>query len=64
MFEVLWAMFCAIGKMLWELAPTIMEILKIKSYFTPAGIIALQIGVPTFVITASIFLLKKAVFDR
>ena len=50
--------------MIWELIPAILELLKIKSYFTPAGIIALQIGVPTFVITASIFLLKKAVFDR
>ena len=50
--------------MIWELIPAILDLLKIKSYFTPAGIIALQIGVPTFVITASIFLLKKAVFDR
>lgn len=50
--------------MIWELIPAILELLKIKSCFTPAGIIALQIGVPTFVITASIFLLKKAVFDR
>lgn len=57
-------MICAIGKMIWELAPSILDLLKIRSYFTPAGIIALQIGVPTFVITVSIFLLKKAVFDR
>jgi len=38
--------------------------MKIKSYFTPAGIIALQIGVPTIVISAIIFLVKKTVFNK
>lgn len=57
-------MVCAIGKMIWELAPSILELLKIRSYFTPAGIIALQIGVPTFVITAFIFVVRKVVSNR
>ena len=57
-------MICAIGKMIWELAPSILDLLKIRSYFTPAGIIALQIGVPTFVITAFIFVVRKVVSNR
>jgi len=57
-------MICAIGNMIWQLIPTILELMKIKSYFTPAGIIALQIGVPTIVISAIIFLVKKTVFNK
>ena len=57
-------MICTIGNMIWQLIPTILELMKIKSYFTPAGIIALQIGVPTIVISAIIFIVKKTVFNK
>ena len=62
--EVFWAMLCAIGNMIWQLIPAILDLLKIRGYFTPAGIIALQIGVPTFLVSAVIFLIRKAVFSR
>ena len=62
--EVFWAMICAIGNMIWQLAPTILELLKIKSYFTPAGVVALQIGVPTFLISAMMFLVRKTICNR
>jgi len=50
--------------MIWQLIPTILDLLKIRGYFTPAGIIALQIGIPTFLVSAAIFLVKKAAFSR
>lgn len=40
------------------LIPVILELKKSVSYITPKGIVALYLGVPVFVITALIFVLK------
>ena len=50
-----------IGTVIWQNLPELLELKKIMGYFTPAGMIALYLGVPTIVITALVWILKKAV---
>lgn len=44
---------------LWELLPELLELKKIMSIFTPTGMIVLYLGVPTFLVSAVIFLAKR-----
>lgn len=41
--------------------PEFMKLKQVLGYFTPEGIIALWLGVPTFVITALVFLVKRTI---
>ena len=50
-----------IGTVIWQNLPELLELKKIMGYFTPTGMIALYLGVPTIVITALVWILKKAV---
>ena len=50
-----------IGSVIWENLPALLEIKKIMGYFTPVGMVALYLGVPTIIVTATIWLIKKAV---
>lgn len=43
----------------WDNLPIILEIKKLMGYFTPTGIIALWLGVPTFVVSLIIILFKR-----
>ena len=62
---VFWQAFCGflsvIGSTIWENLPMLLEIKKIMGYFTPVGMVALYLGVPTIIVTATIWLIKKAV---
>lgn len=60
LWKTIWGMFTAIGTAVWENLPAILEIKKIASYFTPAGMIALCLGVPTVVITLILSIVKRA----
>lgn len=46
------------------LIPVILDLKKSFSYITPKGIVALYLGVPVFVITALIFVLKFIIKRR
>lgn len=59
LWKTIWGMFTAIGTAVWENLPAILEIQKIAGYFTPAGMIALCLGVPTMAISIVIFIAKK-----
>lgn len=54
-------MLTAIGTAIWENLPEILQFKQIMGYFTPAGIVALYLGVPTIVITVIIFFAKVAI---
>ncbi len=60
---VLWQAFCgmlkAFGTAIWDNLPAILEIKKVMGYFTPAGMIALYLGVPTTLIILVCFIIKK-----
>lgn len=49
---------------IWNNLSTILEIKKIMGYFTPVGMIALYLGVPTIVVTVAIKLIKKFVAGK
>ena len=57
--ETIWGMLSAMGTAVWENLPAILEIKKIAGYFTPAGMIALCLGVPTVVVLTCFCLFKK-----
>ena len=53
-------MLSAIGTAVWQNLPAILELKKIMGYFTPVGVVALYLGVPTIVITALLWIIKRA----
>lgn len=57
--QVCWATIKCFATAIWENIGTILELKKIFGYFTPAGMIALCIGVPTVVVSAVFFIVKK-----
>ena len=60
-WKAFWGFLSVIGSTIWENLPMLLEIKKIMGYFTPAGMVALYLGVPTIIVTATIWLIKKAV---
>ncbi len=61
LWKTIWGMFTAIGTAICENLPAILEIKKIAGYFTPAGMIALYLGVPTVVITVILSIAKRMI---
>ena len=71
LFEVLsviWitisSLFEGMFSMIIENLPLFMEMKQVLGMFTPAGIIALYLGVPTIVVSVGIALIKRAVRAR
>ena len=60
-WQAFWGMISVIGSAIWQNLPAILELKKIMGYFTPVGAVALYLGVPTIIITAIVWLIKKAV---
>jgi len=60
-WQAFWGFISAIGTVLWQNLPELLELKKFMGYFTPTGMIALYLGVPTIVITALVWIIKKAV---
>ena len=60
-WKAFWGFLSVIGSTIWENLPMLLEIKKIMGYFTPVGMVALYLGVPTIIVTATIWLIKKAV---
>ena len=50
--------------MIFENLPLFMEMKQILGMFTPAGMIALYLGVPTIVVSVGITLIKKFIHSR
>ncbi|HCH73641.1 MAG TPA: hypothetical protein DEV87_00435 [Clostridiales bacterium] len=71
LFEVLsviWitisSLFEGIFAMIIENLPLFMEMKQVLGMFTPAGMIALYLGVPTIVVSVGIAVIKKFVHSR
>ena len=60
-WQAFWGFLNVIGTVIWQNLPELLELKKITGYFTPTGMIALYLGVPTIVITALVWVIKKAV---
>lgn len=60
LWQAFWGMLSAIGTAVWQNLPAILELKKIMGYFTPVGVVALYLGVPTIVITALLWIIKRA----
>ncbi|MBQ7347593.1 MAG: hypothetical protein IJW55_06515 [Clostridia bacterium] len=58
-FGTIWAVFSEVITCLWALLPLFLEIRKMASVLTPVGMIALYLGVPTCLVSAVIFLIKR-----
>ncbi len=72
---ILFEVISVIGTVIWEMIkcfftivvenlPLFLEMKQILGVFTPAGMIALYLGVPTIIVTLTIKMVKKFVFDR
>lgn len=72
---ILFEVISVLGTVIWETIkcfftivvenlPLFLEMKQILGVFTPAGMIALYLGVPTIIVTLTIKIVKKIVFDR
>ena len=61
LWQAFWGILKAFGTAIWDNLPAILEFKKVMGYFTPAGMIALYLGVPTIVISVLFFLIRRAV---
>ena len=61
LWQSFWGMLKAFGTVIWDNLPAILEIKKVMGYFTPAGMIALYLGVPTIVISVLFLVVRKIV---
>lgn len=61
LWQAFWRTMKAFGTAIWDNLPAILEIKKVMGYFTPAGMIALYLGVPTIVISLLVLAVKKII---
>lgn len=61
LWQAFWGMLKAFGAAIWDNFPAILEIKKVMGYFTPAGMVALYLGVPTIVISILFLAVRKII---
>ena len=61
LWQAFWGTMKAFGTAIWDNLPAILEIKKVMGYFTPAGMIALYLGVPTIVISILFLVVRKII---
>lgn len=64
LWQAFWGTMNAFGTTIWDNLPAILEIKKVMGYFTPAGMIALYLGVPTIVIGILFLVVRKIIKDK
>ena len=64
LWKAFWGILKAFGTAIWDNLPAILEIKKVMGYFTPAGMIALYLGVPTIVIGILFLVVRKIIKDK
>lgn len=64
LWQAFWGILKAFGKAIWDNLPAILEIKKVMGYFTPAGMVALYLGVPTIVISILFLAVRKIIKAR
>lgn len=61
LWQAFWGILKAFGTAIWDNLPAILEIKKVMGYFTPAGMIALYLGVPTMGISILFLVVRKII---
>ena len=61
LWQAFWGTMKAFGTAIWDNLPAILEIKKVMGYFSPTGMIALYLGVPTIVISLLVLAVKKII---
>lgn len=61
LWQAFWGILKAFGTAIWDNLPAILEFKKVMGYFTPAGMIALYLGVPTIVISILFLAVRKII---
>lgn len=61
LLQAFWGTLKAFGTAIWDNLPAILEIKKVMGYFTPAGMIALYLDVPTIVISIMVLAVRKII---
>lgn len=61
LWKAFWGILKAFGTAIWDNLPAILEIKKVMGYFTPAGMVALYLGVPTIVISVLFLAVRKII---
>lgn len=61
LWQAFWGILKAFGTAIWDNLPAILEIKKVMGYFTPAGMLALYLGVPTIVISIVFLAVRKII---
>ena len=61
LWQAFWGTMKAFGTAIWDNLPAILGIKKVMGYFTPAGMIALYLGVPTIVISILFLAIRKII---
>lgn len=56
--QTMWGLLSALFSVIWNNLPEILEIKKVLGYFTPAGAVAIYLGVPTIVVTIAVKLIR------
>ena len=59
--QTIWGLLSALFSAICNILPEILEIKKVLGYFTPAGAVAIYLGVPTIVVTIAVTLIRKLV---
>ena len=62
MWQFILGIICCFGRIIWDNLPQLLELKKIMGYFTPVGMIALYIGVPTILVSLAIKFIKQRLF--
>lgn len=58
LWQAFWGILKAFGTAIWENLPAILEIKKVMGYFTPAGMVALYLGVPSMLVSLLFYVCK------
>ena len=61
LWQASWGTMKAFRTAIWDNLPAILEFKKVMGNFTPAGMIALYLGVPTIVINVLFLVVRKIV---
>lgn len=58
LWQAFWGMLKAFGSAIWDNLPAILEIKKVMGYFTPVGMVALYLGVPSMLVSLLFYVCK------
>lgn len=58
LWQAFWGILKAFGTVIWDNLPALLEIKKVMGYFTPVGMVALCLGVPSMLVSLLFYVCK------